>query len=60
VLHHGVKGDLPESNEMRVLGNKSISLASIPQPEDSNTMGVESKEAGVLLYLMDNVVIDVM
>lgn len=56
----GAKGNLLESNEVRVLSNESISLTSIPQHEDSNTVGVESKVVDLLLHLMDSVMIDLM
>jgi hypothetical protein len=48
------------TNEVQVEGDQSIMQAGVPQPKDTNAVGMESKEPDIELVLSDDVVGDVM
>jgi hypothetical protein len=55
-----VESDLSMANEVWVESKQSITLAGIPQPKDTNTVGMKGEEPDIELMLSGDVVGDVM
>jgi hypothetical protein len=61
-IHRGlimrIESDLTKSNKVRVESQQGVSLNRGSEPKNPNSMRVESKEANLQLYLLNNVLAD--
>jgi hypothetical protein len=53
-----IESDLTKSNKVRVESQRGVSLNRGSEPKNPNSMRVESKEANLQLYLLNNVLAD--
>jgi hypothetical protein len=54
-----IESDFSMTNEVQVESEQSVTLTGIPQPKDTNTVGVKGEKPDIKLMLSDDVVGDV-